>query len=317
MKNYNLSFTPNENNRFFSANIFYKKLFGEKVYKLALDAQMTCPNRDGTKGTGGCIFCSKGGSGDFAEKITATNTADAINKAKERVFEKSSAKKFIAYFQSFTNTYAPTEHLESLFEPIISLDEIAALSIATRPDCIKTSDYELIARLCEQKPVFVELGLQTAHEQTVQLIRRGYPTIDYERAVSLLKRAGANVITHVILGLPGENKKMMLETVKKVDDCNSDGIKLQLLHVLKYTDLAKMYEEKTFEVLSKEEYIDILCDCVNYISSDTVIHRLTGDAPKKILIAPSWSADKKSVINTINATFKQKNVLQGKLSHNH
>lgn len=312
MKNYNLHFIPDENNRFYSANIFYKKLFGEKVYKLALDAGMTCPNRDGTKGTRGCIFCSEGGSGDFAEKITANNTSDAIQKAKERVIEKSTAKKFIAYFQSFTNTYAPTEHLASLFEPIILLDKIAALSIATRPDCIKTSDYELIARLSQRKPVFVELGLQTAHEQTARLIRRGYPFADYEQAVTLLKRAGANVITHVILGLPGENKKMMLETVKKVEDCNSDGIKLQLLHVLKHTDLAKMYEEKTFEVLSKEEYTDILCDCVNCISQDTVIHRLTGDAPKKILLAPSWSADKKSVINTINATFKQKNVLQGK-----
>lgn len=313
MKNYNLHFTPDENNRFYSANIFYKKLFGEKVYKLALDAGMTCPNRDGTKGTRGCIFCSEGGSGDFAEKITANNTSVAIQKAKERILKKSTAKKFIAYFQSFTNTYAPTEHLTSLFEPIILLDEIAALSIATRPDCIKTSDYELIARLSQRKPVFIELGLQTAHEQTARLIRRGYQLTDYESAVIRLKRAGANVITHVILGLPGENKKMMLETVKKVEDCNSDGIKLQLLHVLKHTDLAKMYEEKAFEVLSKEEYADILCDCVNCISQDTVIHRLTGDAPKKILMAPSWSADKKSVINTINATFKQKNVLQGKL----
>lgn len=303
-------FTPTDRQRYNSANEFFKRVFGQKVYKLSFDAGFTCPNRDGTLGNRGCIFCSEGGSGDFAEKITAETIAQATDKAKQRICAKTRAEKFIAYFQSYTNTYAKTAELEKLFMPIISRDDICALSIATRPDCIENSVYELISRLCKIKPVFVELGLQTVCQKSVNFIRRGYKTEVFDYAVKNLKAAGANVIAHVILGLPDEDKARMLKTVKHVAEVKADGIKLQLLHVLKGTDLADVYLKGDFNTLSLEQYTYILCDAVNILPPEIVIHRLTGDAPKKLLIAPDWSANKKAVLNEITKTFNERNVIQ-------
>jgi len=305
------SFTPTNRQRYNSANEFFKRVFGQKVYKLSFDAGFTCPNRDGTLGNRGCIFCSEGGSGDFAEKITPETIEQSIDKAKQRICAKTHAEKFIAYFQSYTNTYAKAAELERLFVPVISRDDICALSIATRPDCIESNVYELIAQLCKIKPVFVELGLQTVCQKSIEFIRRGYKTEIFDSAVKKLKAAGANVIAHVILGLPEEDKDQMLKTVKHVAKAKADGIKLQLLHVLKDTDLAEVYSKGVFETLSLEQYTDILCEAVNILPPEIVIHRLTGDAPKKLLIEPQWSANKKAVLNEITKTFNERNVIQG------
>lgn len=307
-------FIPDENQRYYSANRFFSELFGKKTYKLSFDAGFGCPNRDGKISYGGCIFCSGGGSGDFAVKLTADNLQnidDAFAEAKARVSEKIKTNSYIAYFQSYSNTYAPAETLDKLFSAVIARPDVCALSIATRPDCFTDETYDLIKRLCEIKPIFVELGLQTANEKTAEYINRGYALPVYDRAVAQLKAAGANVITHVIIGLPDENKTDILNTIKHATDAGTDGLKLQLLHVLKNTRLAEAFTRGEFRTLGKEEYVDILCDCVNAIPANVVIHRLTGDAPKKLLIEPKWSADKKSVLNLITKTFNERNVIQG------
>lgn len=304
-------FIPSPDKRYFSANEYFTRLFGCKTYKLSFDAGFGCPNRDGKISTGGCIFCSEGGSGDFATPITPDNIDDAFEQAKKRVSAKIATNSFIAYFQSYTNTYAKTEVLERLYSSVIGRKDVKALSIATRPDCIEDAVYGLIARLSEIKPVFVELGLQTSNPKTAKFINRGYDLPVYDDAVQRLKEVGANVITHVIIGLPGENKSDVLDTVKHIADVRSDGIKLQLLHVLKNTKLCDIYESTPFRILTREEYADVLCDCVNALPPNIVIHRLTGDAPKKFLVEPKWSADKKSVLNLITKTFNERNVLQG------
>lgn len=304
-------FKPDETERYYSANRFFTELFGTKTYKLSFDAGFGCPNRDGKISTGGCIFCSEGGSGDFATPITPDNINDAFEQAKKRVSAKIATDSFIAYFQSYTNTYAKTEVLERLYSSVIGRKDVKALSIATRPDCIEDAVYGLIARLSEIKPVFVELGLQTSNPKTAKFINRGYDLSVYDEAVQRLKEVGANVITHVIIGLPGENKSDVLNTVKHVTDARSDGIKLQLLHVLKNTKLCDLYENFPFHVLTEEEYADVLCDCVSILPTNMIIHRLTGDAPKKLLVEPKWSADKKAVLNLITKTFNERNVLQG------
>ena len=295
---------------YYSINEYLKQTFGEKVYKISLDGGMTCPNRDGTLGSRGCIFCSEGGSGEFsADK--ALSVTEQIAEAKKRIEAKSDCRRFIAYFQPFTNTYAPVERLRRLFEEAITPEEIVALSIATRSDCLPAEVISLLAELNQIKPVWVELGLQTIHQSTAAYIRRGYPLFDYDRAVSVLREIGVNVITHVILGLPGETRDMMLESVRYAGE-RSDGVKLQLLHVLKNTDLQLEYEAGSFRTLTLEEYVDILCEAVELLPKDIVIHRLTGDGDKKLLIAPLWSADKKRVLNTINRAFRQRDVVQGK-----
>ena len=307
-------FTPSAERRYFSANEYFKKLFGKKTYKLSFDAGFNCPNRDGKISYGGCIFCSEGGSGDFAVKLTADNLQNIDNsfaEAKARVSEKIRTNSYIAYFQSYSNTYAPTETLEKLFSAVIARSDVCALSIATRPDCFTDETYKLIKRLCGVKPIFVELGLQTANEKTAEYINRGYNLPVYDQAVARLKTAGANVITHVIIGLPGENKTDFLNTIKHATGAGTDGLKLQLLHILKNTRLAEVFAREKFRTLDKEEYVDILCDCVNIVPENVVIHRLTGDAPKKLLIEPKWSADKKSVLNLITKTFNERNVIQG------
>ncbi len=284
--------------KYTTLNSYLKKRFGCKVYKLALDGGFTCPNRDGTIGTGGCIFCSRGGSGDFAESRDLSIT-EQIEKSKERVAKKITDGKYIAYFQAFTNTYAPVERLEEIYMQAVMHKDIIALSIGTRPDCLGADIIALLEKINKIKPVFVELGLQTIHEKTAKYIRRGYDLSVYDRAVKDLHAAGINVVTHLIIGLSGESKEDILASVEYV--CRyTDGIKLQLLHILEGTDLAEEYKNGKVKVLSLEEYTDIIKACVEIIPQGVVIHRLTGDGAKKDLIAPLWSANKKRVLNTIN-----------------
>lgn len=284
--------------------------FGCKVYKLSLDGGMTCPNRDGTVGTGGCRFCSQRGSGEFAAAPDGGIPAQLV-RARARVARKNRNGKYMAYFQSFTNTYAPVSYLERIFYQALAPEDVVALSVATRPDCLPEETLALLARLNDRKPVWVELGLQTIHPRTAEYIRRGYDLPVYDRAVSRLRTLGIEVVTHVILGLPGESREDMLETVRYVGRQGSGGIKLQLLHVLEGTDLAADYRAGRFSTLSMEEYIDLLEDCLSALPPDMVIHRLTGDGAKRDLLAPGWSADKKRVLNTIRQRFEQDDVYQG------
>lgn len=288
--------------KYTTLNNYLKERFGEKVYKIALNGGFTCPNRDGKIGTRGCIFCSKGGSGDFAESPDLTIT-EQIENGKKRLEKKIKNGKYIAYFQAFTNTYAPVEKLRAIYTEAIIHPDIVALSIGTRPDCLGDDVLALLDELNKIKPIFVELGLQTINENTARYIRRGYTLEVYDKAVADLHKIGINVVTHIILGLPGESKNDMLKSVEYA--CKvTDGIKLQLLHILKGTDLAKDYEQGKFEVLTLEQYTEIIKECVQIIPENVVIHRLTGDGAKKDLIAPLWSADKKTVLNTINRALK-------------
>lgn len=284
---------------YLSFNKYLKDKFGQKVYKISLDGGFTCPNRDGKTGTRGCIFCSKGGSGDFAESREMSIT-EQIENGKKRVEKKIKSGKYIAYFQAFTNTYAPVEILRQKYEEAINHPDIVALSIATRPDCLGDDVLRLLDEMNKIKPIFVELGLQTIHQKSAKYIRRGYDLSVYDKAVRDLKKIGVNVVVHVILGLPNESENDMLETVKYVCESGANGIKLQLLHVIDGTDLAKDYEKGLFKTLEFDEYINLIVKCVKIIPKDIVIHRLTGDGAKKDLIAPLWSADKKRVLNAIN-----------------
>lgn len=284
--------------KYTTLNSYLKKRFGCKVYKLAINGGFTCPNRDGTLGTRGCIFCSRGGSGEFAESKEKSVTQQ-IDNGKKRVEKKIKDGKYIAYFQAFTNTYAPLCKLRSLYTEAINHPDIVALSIGTRPDCLDDDVLELLDEMNKIKPVFIELGLQTIHENTAQYIRRGYPLEVYDKAFDDLHKIGINVVTHLIIGLPGENEQDILQSVEYV--CKkTDGIKLQLLHILEGTDLADEYRKCKVDVLSLEKYTSIIKHCVEIIPDNVVIHRLTGDGAKKDLIAPLWSADKKHVLNTIN-----------------
>lgn len=304
-----------KNGHYYSLNQYLQEKFGCKVYKLALDGGCTCPNRDGTIGSRGCIFCSEGGSGEFAQK-KCKSIAQQIELAKLRVSDKIKSGKYIAYFQSYTNTYAPVSYLREMFSEAIKNDSIVALSVGTRPDCMSEDVLKLLAQLNFCKPVWVELGLQTIHKETADYIRRGYDLPVFEESVKKLKNLGITVIVHVILGLPYESRKKMLQTVDYVGKSGADGIKLQLLHVLKDTDLEDEYKTGKFEVLSMKEYIDILSECIEILPPDMVIHRLTGDGDKKLLIAPMWSTDKKVVLNAINRAFAENDIFQGKLYTN-
>lgn len=289
---------------YLSFNKYLKDKFGQKVYKISLDGGFTCPNRDGKTGTRGCIFCSKGGSGDFAESREMSIT-EQIENGKKRVEKKIKSGKYIAYFQAFTNTYAPVEILRQKYEEAINHPDIVALSIATRPDCLGDDVLRLLDEMNKIKPVFVELGLQTIHQKSAKYIRRGYDLSVYDKAVRDLKKVGVNVVVHVILGLPNESENDMLETVKYVCESGANGIKLQLLHVIDSTDLAKDYEKGLFKTLEFDEYVNLIVKCVKIIPKDIVIHRLTGDGAKKDLIAPLWSADKKRVLNAINKALRE------------
>ena len=296
---------------YYSLNRYLRETFGEKVYKLALDGGMNCPNRDGTLGVWGCSFCSGGGSGEFAEGRCGS-VAEQIQRAKGRLRHKTGAEKFIAYFQSYTNTYAPVEYLERLFTQAISEPSVAALSIGTRPDCLPDAVVELLARLNRVKPVWVELGLQTIHADTARVIRRGYELPVYEDALRRLKAAGITVIVHVILGLPGESRERMLQTIDYLSGKHRpDGVKLQLLHILEGTDLAQDWRAGRVSVMEPGEYYGLLCDCLRRLPPDMVIHRLTGDGPKRILLAPKWTGDKKRVLNDLNRELDRQKVRQG------
>ena len=293
-----------------------KRRFGTKVYKIALDGGMTCPNRDGALDTRGCIFCSAGGSGEFAEPFLGNASAsihNQIERAVSRIQQKlgSSPHAYIAYFQSYTNTYAHVSYLRTLFTAAIRHPDVRALSVATRPDCLPEEVLDLCEELNRIKPVWLELGLQTIHEKTAVLIRRGYDLACFEDALFRLRRRSLETIIHIILGLPGESRTQMLESVRFLACQDIQGIKLQLLHILSGTDLAIQYQQKPFPVFSMEEYMDLVIDCVALLPPQVVIHRLTGDAPKRLLIAPAWSADKRKVLNALQKRFRERGVTQG------
>ena len=297
--------------RYYSLNEYLHNQFGEKVYKLALDLGCTCPNRDGTLDTRGCIFCHNGSS-HFAEMGIDLDTQ--IENAKKRVKSKIKTDKFIAYFQSFTNTYGDFEFFESTFTTAISREDIVALSIGTRPDCISEKMLDLLERLNKIKPIWIELGLQTSNEKSAEYIRRCYPNSTYEKMVKELKNRGITVITHIIIGLPNETKEDILRTVDFAVRNKTDGVKLQLLHILKDTDLYEDYKKGFVKALSLEDYMDILFACIERIPKNVVIHRITGDPPKSYLVEPLWSADKKMVLNTINKELEKRDIIQGKCS---
>ena len=301
----------NHEKRYYSLDQYLNQTFGEKVYRLSLNGGMTCPNRDGTLDSRGCIFCSAGGSGDFAASPSLSIT-DQIEAAKTRIQAKSNCRKFIAYFQAYTNTYAPVSYLRQIFTEALLHPDVVALSVATRCDCLPEEVLTLLSELNQIKPVWIELGLQSIHDSTLQLIRSGFTCAQYEAAVHALHTHGIPVITHLILGLPGETEDMMLQSVARVAALPVSGIKLQLLHILKHTDLAALYEEHPFPVFSLEEYCDFVVTCMEQLPPDMVIHRITGDGPRSLLIAPTWSTDKKRVLNTIQKRFRERDTWQGK-----
>lgn len=295
---------------YYSLNAYLKDKFKTKVYKLALSSGLSCPNRDGTLSSEGCIFCSNGGSGEFATDGSLSIT-EQIESAKAKVSKKIKDGKYIAYFQSFTNTYGDVSYLRKIFTEAIMHPDIVALSIGTRPDCLPEDVLKLLDSLNQIKPVWIELGLQTTNEETARYINRGYSLEVFHNAVESLHKLNIDVIVHLIVGLPGETKEDILNSVKYVSSLNIAGIKLQLLHVLKNTPLEKEYLLNKFDVLSLEEYVNIIAECISHIPENIVIHRITGDGPKAILIAPLWSADKKKVLNYMNRRFDELNLVQG------
>lgn len=297
--------------RYYSLDYYLKQTYGEKLYKIALDGGMTCPNRDGTLGARGCIFCSAGGSGDFAGD-RRTSITEQIEAGKAQSIRKHNGSSYIAYFQAYTNTYAPVSYLRSVFTEAINHPDIRILSIATRPDCLNDDVLALLAELNKKKPVWVELGLQTIHEETAQFIRRGYKLPVFEDALRKLRKIGITVIVHTILCLPEESREMMLDTIRYLNTQDIQGIKLQLLHILKHTDLADYYEKHPFHLPSREEYYELLGMCICNLRPDIVIHRLTGDGPRKLLVAPLWTGNKRQVLNGMQRYFKEQNIWQGK-----
>ncbi len=297
---------------YYSLNAFYRKTFGEKVYKIALDGGFTCPNRDGTLGYGGCIFCSRGGSGDFAgDRALSIREQIEDGRRKSEASLKKHGTKYIAYFQAFTNTYAPVDRLSQLYYEAVTEPDIVGISIATRPDCLSPEIMTLLSEVNSIKPVFVELGLQTIHESTAQFIRRNYSLSCFDKSVRALQSIDIPVIVHVILGLPNETDAQILDTVRYVNSCGISGIKLQMLHILKDTDLLSSYRKNPFPVLTKEHYVDLICKSISCLSENIVIHRLTGDGPRDQLIAPLWSLNKRNVLNTIHKELKQRKIHQG------
>lgn len=302
---------------YYSLDAYLKNTYGEKLYKIAIDAGFTCPNRDGTLGRGGCIFCSAGGSGDFAVKTTETaSVSEQLSKGIALFGHKRIGQRYIAYFQAYTNTYGPIWRLRTLYEAALREDSVAGISIATRPDCISADTVSLLIDLLEQFPdkfIWVELGLQTIHEKTAGLIRRGYPLSVYDECTAMLHQTRIPVITHMILGLPGELKEHALSTIDYLNSCHTHGVKLQLLHVLRGTDLETLYSQGRYQPLSQESYIDLVIDCLERLRPDIVVHRLTGDGPKELLSAPLWSLNKRNVLNTLHHTMKLRGAYQGRL----
>lgn len=293
---------------------YLKSKFGQKVYKIALSSGCTCPNRDGTIGTGGCTFCTAGGSGEFASPFTGEEQIEQeIEAAKERIVRKfpkglpPEERKYIAYFQSYTNTYGDTERLYRLYRKVLERPDIVVLSVGTRPDCLEDDKFKMVEKLNEIKPVWVELGLQTIHDTTARRIHRGYPTSVFADSYERLKKAGLTVVVHVILGLPKETREEMLETVQYLANLNPppDGIKLQMLNILEGSQMAEEYKENPFLQMSMEEYCDLVVDCLKLLPKETVIHRMTGDGPRKLLISPKWITDKKRVMNMLRKKIQE------------
>ncbi len=296
---------------YYSLDCYLKDVFHEKIYKLAIDGGFTCPNRDGTLGTRGCIFCSEGGSGDFAAR-RGQSFDDQIREGKKLLKGKNTGNRYIAYFQAYTNTYAPLPRLRQVYFPAARHPEVAAISIGTRPDCISPEIGDFLQELSYIKPVWIELGLQTIHEDTARRIRRGYSLSVFEEALGILSERNIPVIVHTILGLPGESPEDMESTARYLASQPIQGIKPQLLHVLQNTDLAELYEKQPFHILTLEEYTDLLIRCIEVLPPNIVIHRITGDGPKSLLIAPTWSGHKKYVMNYIHKTFKDRQTWQGR-----
>ena len=299
-----------DNKPYRSLNEYYREIFGRKTAKISLDGGFTCPNRDGTCGERGCLFCSAGGSGDFAENA-ALSITEQIENGKKQTSDKWKDPAYVAYFQAFTNTYAPVEELRRKYEEALSCDGVEGISIATRSDCLPEDVLDLLAELNQKTKLWVELGLQTSDEESAKRIRRGYPLSVFEKAVHDLAKRKIPVIVHVILGLPGENRETILNTIDCVNRLPVQGIKLQLLHVLSDSDLAKLYEAGNYTPLTKEEYIALVGDCIAHLREDIVIHRLTGDGDKNTLLAPLWSLRKRDVLNSLHKYLKENNIRQG------
>lgn len=295
--------------RYRSLDYMLKERFGEKLYKISLNGGMTCPNRDGRLSEAGCIFCGESGSGDFAAPLTADMNSQ-IEEAKKLVSRKYKGDRFIAYFQAYTNTYAPVSYLRELFMSVATRGDIAALSIATRPDCLGRAVTELLRELNSMKPVWVELGLQTTNERTARMINRGYDLSCYDEAVRALRNVGVEIVTHMMIGLPHETHEDILETARYIGE-TADGVKLQLLHVLRDTRLEEMYRNGEFDVLTRDEYIEIVCDIISIMPRNVTIHRLTGDGNPQELVAPLWSLKKLDVLNGINHRLKERGIKQG------
>ena len=302
---------------YYSLDSYLKNTYGEKIYKIAIDAGFTCPNRDGTLGKGGCIFCSAGGSGDYAVKISEyPSVKDQLAAGMSLFGDKKIGQRFIAYFQAYTNTYGPLPHLRSLYTEALREPAVAGISIATRPDCISQDTVTMLVNIIKEFPdkfVWIELGLQTIHEKTADFIRRGYPLSIYDKCVTLLRRANIPVVTHVILGLPGEIKEHMLSTVDYLNNSGIWGIKFQLLHVLQDTDLASLYEHGGYQPLTQDAYTELVIDCLEHLAPDIIVHRLTGDGVRSSLLAPRFSLDKRNVLNTLHHTMKERASYQGRL----
>lgn len=296
---------------FYSVNRYNKEQFKDKVYKISLNGGMTCPNRDGTLGYDGCIFCSRGGSGDFAPQATLP-ISEQIDASIKRISAKYKGGLFIGYFQAFTNTYGPVEYLEKIFTEAISDPRIVGLSIATRPDCLEDDKITLLKKLNRIKPVTIELGLQTSNETTAKYINRGYSLEVFDDCVRRLKAANINIVAHMIVGLPKESVADYMATANHIASLGINGIKIQLLHILRDTRLADDYASGKFDTLTLSEYVTVVVDIIEALPPNMVIHRITGDGPKNLLIAPLWSADKKNVLNSINREFRNRNTYQGK-----
>ncbi|MBQ9156662.1 MAG: TIGR01212 family radical SAM protein [Eubacterium sp.] len=297
--------------RYLTYSSFLKEQFGGKVYKICLNGGFTCPNRDGSLSTLGCLFCSEGGSGDFGED-PSLSVSDQIIAGKKQTSDKYHGNRYIAYFQAFTNTYGPVEKLNRLYREALASDEVVGLAIATRPDCLPHEVLELLRDLNQIKPVFIELGLQTCHDETARRMNRGYETKVFTDAASRCGALGLRVTAHVILGLPGEDTAMMYETISYLNSLPVKGIKLSMLHILKNSPLAQIYEKEPFHVFTLEEYVDLVISCIERLRPDMVIERITGDGPKRLLIAPSWSGNKRLVLNTIHQEMRRRDSWQGK-----
>ncbi|WP_058486582.1 TIGR01212 family radical SAM protein [Defluviitalea phaphyphila] len=299
------------NKPYYSLDFYLRQKFGQKVFKISLDGGFTCPNRDGTISEKGCIFCSERGSGDFTPPSHLSITEQFI-KGRKLLEKKWPSGKYIAYFQAFTNTYAPIKELRKKYEEALSIPGVVGIAIATRPDCLDNSVLDLLEEINKKTYLWVELGLQSIHETTASLINRGYSLSCFEDAVNNLFKRKIEVVVHLILGLPGENKNDMLDSIKYINNMPIQGIKLHLLHVLKNTPLHSIYKKNPFHILEMKEYVNLVIDCLEILSPSIVIHRITGDGSKNILVAPTWSKNKRAVLNEIHKTFKLRNTWQGK-----